>query len=88
MWNKYSKYVLVALLVIILVLLLKHFTQINTTDKQIEHNNCKIDSIEVVNHKIKVQIEHLDSIKDAKVIEVRSLDNDSTIKLFFELVAN
>ena len=35
-----------------------------------------IDSISTVN----------DSIKDAKIIEVISLDNDSTVKLFYKLV--
>lgn len=39
------------------------------------------------NDSIKVKINNLDSIKNAKIIEVESLDNDSTIKLFYELVS-
>lgn len=45
------------------------------------------DSIIKVNDSIKIKVEHLDSIKNAKVIEVQTLDNDSTLKLFYELVS-
>lgn len=46
-----------------------------------------IDSLTAVNDSIKIKVEKLDSIKDAKVIEVSTLDNDSTLKLFYELVS-
>lgn len=46
-----------------------------------------IDSLITTNDSLKFNINKLDSIKDVKVIEVRSLDNDSTIKLFYELVS-
>ena len=42
--------------------------------------------IEKVNDSIKVEVKQLDSIKNAKVIEVKTLDNDSTIKLFYKLI--
>ena len=45
-----------------------------------------IDSLTKVNDSLKVQVNNLDSIKDAKIIEVTGLDNDSTVKLFYELV--
>ena len=50
-------------------------------------NSTKIDSLITVNDSIKIKVEKLDSIKDAKVIEVSTLDNDSTLKLFYELVS-
>jgi len=46
-----------------------------------------IDSLTAVNDSIKIKVEKLDSIKDAKVIEVSTLDNDSTLKLFYKLVS-
>ena len=52
----------------------------------VENNNV-IDSLTQVNDSIKIKIEKLDSIKDAKVIEVSTLDNDSTLKLFYKLVS-
>ena len=52
----------------------------------IERNNV-IDSLIAVNDTIKIKVEKLDSIKNAKVIEVSTLDNDSTLKLFQELVS-
>ena len=48
--------------------------------------NTVIDSITTVNDSLKLKVEHLDSIKNAKVIEVSTLDNDSTLKLFYKLV--
>lgn len=50
-------------------------------------NSTKIDSLITVNDSIKIKVEKLDSIKDAKIIEVSTLDNDSTLKLFYELVS-
>ena len=47
----------------------------------------KVDSLVKVNDSIKIKVEQLDSIKDAKIIEVQTLDNDSTIKLFYELIS-
>ena len=47
----------------------------------------KADSIVKVNDSIKIKVEQLDSIKDAKIIEVQTLDNDSTLKLFYKLIS-
>ena len=55
----------------------------NTTSP-VESN--RIDSITKENDKLIIEVEHLDSIKDAKVIEVKSLDNDSTLRLFYQLI--
>lgn len=38
------------------------------------------------NDSLKIEVDNLDSIKNAKVIEVKTLDNDSTIKLFYQLI--
>lgn len=38
------------------------------------------------NDSLKIEISNIEKIKDAKVIEVTTLDNDSTIKLFYKLV--
>lgn len=46
----------------------------------------KADSLVKVNDSIKVVVNNLDSIKNAKIIEVQTLDNDSTVKLFYELI--
>lgn len=46
----------------------------------------KADSLIKANDSIKIVVNDLDSVKNAKVIEVKELDNDSTLKLFYELV--
>lgn len=38
------------------------------------------------NDSLKIEVGNLDSIKNAKVIEVQTLDNDSTVKLFYQLI--
>ena len=38
------------------------------------------------NDSLKIEVDNLDSIKNAKVIEVKTLDNDSTVKLFYKLI--
>ena len=48
---------------------------------------AKIDSLITVNDSIKIKVEKLDSKKKKKIIEVSTLDNDSTLKLFYELVS-
>lgn len=46
----------------------------------------RIDSIQRVNDTIRIQITQLDSIKDAEIIKVKELDNDSTLELFYKLI--
>ena len=38
------------------------------------------------NDSLRIEVDNLDSIKNAKVIEVKTLDNDSTVKLFYQLI--
>lgn len=51
-------------------------------------NNIVISDIELQKHNdsLKIKVDNLDSIKNAKVIEVKALDNDSTVKLFYQLI--
>ena len=51
-------------------------------------NNIIEDNIELQKHNdsLKFKVNNLDSIKNAKVIEVKTLDNDSTVKLFYQLI--
>lgn len=45
-----------------------------------------IDSLNNTNKDIHNKIKQLDSIKNEKVIEVKSLDDDSTLRLFYQLI--
>lgn len=38
------------------------------------------------NDSLRIEVNNLDSIKNAKVIEVQTLDNDSAVKLFYQLI--
>lgn len=53
-----------------------------------KNNNAIEQDVEIQKHNdsLKIEVNNLDSIKNAKVIEVKTLDNDSTIKLFYKLI--
>ena len=70
----------IALVVCISVIVGKHY--------HIKNNNIIEQDIELQKHNdsLKLKVNNLDSIKNAKVIEVQKLDNDSTVKLFYELI--
>ena len=80
-YNKGCFVILVlALVVCISVIIGKHY--------HIKNNNIIEQDIELQKHNdsLKLKVKNLDSIKNAKVIEVQKLDNDSTVKLFYELI--
>ena len=51
-------------------------------------NNVIEKDVELQKHNdsLRIEVDNLDSIKNAKVIEVKTLDNDSTVKLFYKLI--
>ena len=75
------------LVIIGLVITYKYSIKIINNEDTIKENVILTDSIIKVNDSIKIKVERLDSIKNAKVIEVQTLDNDSTLKLFYKLVS-
>ena len=81
-------YVIGCYLVILAVVIIYTYSKkIINNEEDIKENVIVTDSIIKVNDSIKIKVEHLDSIKNAKVIEVQTLDNDSTLKLFYKLVS-
>ena len=75
------------LVILAVVVIYNYSRKIINNEDTVKENVTISDSIIRVNDSIKIKIEHLDSIKNAKVIEVQTLDNDSTLKLFYKLVS-
>ena len=75
------------LVLLAVVIIYSYSKKIINNEEDIKENVTVTDSIIKVNDSIKIKVEHLDSIKNAKVIEVQTLDNDSTLKLFYKLVS-
>ena len=75
------------LVVLAVVIIYNYNKKIINNEDTVKENVIISDSIIRVNDSIKIKVEHLDSIKNAKVIEVKTLDNDSTLKLFYKLVS-
>ena len=75
------------LVILAVVIIYTYSKKIINNEEDIKENVTIADSIIKVNDSIKIKVEHLDSIKNAKVIEVQTLDNDSTLKLFYKLVS-
>ena len=74
------------LVLLAVVIIYKYSIKIINNEDTVKENVILTDSIIKVNDSIKIKVEHLDSIKNAKVIEVQTLDNDSTLKLFYQLI--
>ena len=75
--------------VIFVVLVVALCASIAFCDYQHKKNNNIIETdVELQKHNdsLRIEVNNLDSIKNAKVIEVKTLDNDSTIKLFYKLI--
>ena len=53
-----------------------------------KNNNIIETDVELQKHNdsLKIEVDNLDSIKNAKVLEVEVLDDDSTISLFYNLI--
>lgn len=75
------------LILLAVVIIYKYSIKIINNEDTVKENVILTDSIIKVNDSIKIKVEHLDSIKNAKVIEVQTLNNDSTLKLFYKLVS-
>jgi len=80
--------ILIVELTVVLILVLAGiiFKAEKDTDVIIKNAELDIDDKIKANDSIKLEIENIDKIKDAEVIEISSLDNDSTVKLFYKLV--
>lgn len=76
---------IVIILLIVLVLIVTYLPLKSTPTTSLV-DNSKIDSIAKDNDKLIIEVKYLDSIKNAKSIEIKSLDNDSTLRLFYQLI--
>ena len=83
--DKFSLIVICVIIGFVVGVIVHHKYECNTSTPI--KKNVSIDSLTTVNDSIKIKVEHLDSIKNAKIIKIQTLDNDSTLKLFYELVS-
>ena len=75
--------------IIFIVLIVAICASIDISDYYYKKNNNIIETdVELQKHNdsLRIEVNNLDSIKNAKVIEVQTLDNDSTVKLFYQLI--
>ena len=83
-FNEFCKGIFVIVIIVIAII-----SATNITKYYHEKNNNVIEQdieLQKYNDSLKIEVNNLDSIKNAKVIEVKTLDNDSTIKLFYKLI--
>ena len=75
--------------IIFVVLIVALCTSIAFCNYRHKKNNNIIETnvqLQKHNDSLRIEVDNLDSIKNAKVIEVQTLDNDSTVKLFYQLI--
>ena len=76
-------------LFVVFIIIIAIISAANITKYYHRKNNNVIEkNIELQKHNdsLRIKVDNLDSIKNAKVIEVKALDNDSTVKLFYKLI--
>ena len=66
------------------VAIYKHYTE--NKDIIISSTTEYVDSIKKENDKLIIEVNNLDSIKNAEIIKIKELDNDSTLMLFYKLI--
>ena len=74
---------------IVVIIVISIVCAVNITKYYNKKNNNIIEKdIELQKHNdsLKFKVNNLDSIKNAKVLEVEVLDDDSTINLFYNLI--
>lgn len=79
---------LVSLALLILVFVVAVFLSTHQQKHKIIHrpDTINVDSLLNTNDSIKVVITYIDSVKNEQIQQVLSLDNDSTLELFKQLV--
>lgn len=76
----------IVIILLIVLMIVVNYLPLKSTTTTSPVESSKIDSITKDNNKLIIEVEYLDSIKNAKVIEVKTLDNDSTLRLFYQLI--
>lgn len=90
--SKLDKVLLITIVISFTIVIFGIIYYYNKTDNKSNNNlieeqaQVQIDNSIKANDSIKLEVKQLNDIKDAKIIEVSTLDNDSTIKLFYKLV--
>ena len=76
----------IVIILLIILVIIKNCLSFKNTPTTPPVESSKIDPITKDNDKLIIDIKRLDSIKNDKSIEVKNLDNDSTLKLFYQLI--
>ena len=86
--NKFISFLIKAILILLIFGVGTIVIMYIVNSYHIKNNNIIEQDVELQKHNdsLKIEVNNLDSIKNAKVIEVKTLDNDSTIKLFYKLI--
>lgn len=83
-FDEFCKGIFIGLIIVISIVCAVNITKYYNK----KNNNIIEKDIELQKHNdsLKLKVNNLDSIKNAKVLEVEVLDGDSTINLFYNLI--
>lgn len=81
-----DKFIIIVIVFVSIIFIIGYLKEKNKSNITSPVEDNKIDPIMNDNYNIITEIKHLDSIKNEKIDEIKNLDNDSTIKLFYKLI--
>ena len=86
--NKFISFLIKAIPILLIFVVCTIVIMYIVNSYHIKTNNIIEQDIELQKHNdsLKFKVNNLDSIKNAKVLEVEVLDDDSTINLFYNLI--
>ena len=86
-FNKFIAIVGGAVVFIVCTIILCTIINTCNNNRQIKKDNNTIEKTNYSNDSLRIELKHIDKDKNEKIIEVKGLNNDSTYKLFKQLIA-
>jgi len=75
-------------LVLLIAITISHCCSSTPVEENvIDINTEEIQTIQKRNDSLVIDIKKLDSVKDAEIIQIQSIDNDSVVSLFYKLIS-
>lgn len=84
--DRFCNTLFIAVAIIIAAVIMSSVLLRQCAPEPMSKEQTAVDSLTHVNDSIKTSIKYIDSVKNEKINEVKSLDNDSTVGFFYKSI--